>query len=288
MAKTLFIVDDQCFSGLPETVRKRMLEETTRLFAFIPLRVETRKPALFPTMLDFTDSVVKLVDAEVDIGAAQNEIFRKEVRNISFSAKQKVKQVNIIFKSPDFAPSHPEMGGVGFHNKITKPLPGGTVISITETYGVASVEYAQSAVIEVYANYRKKQNIAHDERREIAKEGLARYFASSQALENTRELMEIELMDKPLPAWPQDHQYAVGEALGRIVAHEARHQYVLPHSKNGLGADGAIIWGNPDFATFTKSDQKTILGSIHKLRLHWQHANIHLETCPKGQPSPFI
>ena len=36
MAKTLFIVDDEVFQGLPGAVQKRLLDETKKLFSFIP------------------------------------------------------------------------------------------------------------------------------------------------------------------------------------------------------------------------------------------------------------
>src|SRR5262245_868548 len=110
MANTLYLVEDDVFTALPDAVRKKTLAETTRLLAFIPhFTVETRSPALFPPTLDFTESAVKIVDSDGDVGSVQNEIHRQQSSNLQFSIKQK----GVRLKIDPFqrAPSTPDRGG---------------------------------------------------------------------------------------------------------------------------------------------------------------------------------
>jgi hypothetical protein len=88
MAKTLFIVDDDVFQGLPGAVQKSLLDETRRLFSFVPgFKVEARKPPLFPAIIHFTDSVVMLAGNDDEVDAAIRQISRREDANIRFSIK---------------------------------------------------------------------------------------------------------------------------------------------------------------------------------------------------------
>jgi hypothetical protein len=49
LAKTLFIVDDEVFQGLPDAAQKRLLDETKKLFSFVPgFTVEARNLRYFP------------------------------------------------------------------------------------------------------------------------------------------------------------------------------------------------------------------------------------------------
>jgi hypothetical protein len=108
-------------------------------------------------------------------------------------------------------------------------------------------------------------------------------------LKSIHEEMEIELVTKhtPLQNWPNDLANGVVTALARLVAHEARHQYVQQHSARGLGADSARLWGDKNFENFAGTDQASILTAIHNFNTQWNRTRIHLETCPRGQPSPF-
>jgi len=73
----------------------------------------------------------------------------------------------------------------------------------------------------------------------------------------------------------------------RIVAHEARHQYIAAHSANGLGADAARIWGDKNYEDFDGSDQANIVRRIHQSETDWSSATVHLELCPREKASPF-
>jgi surfactin synthase thioesterase subunit len=58
----------------------------------------------------------------------------------------------------------------------------------------------------------------------------------------------------------------LGQALGRAIAHEARHEYLgSGHAESGLGEDAPYLTGEKTTAQFSKDDQKAILERIRKL-----------------------
>jgi len=289
LAKTLFIVDDEVFQGLPGAVQKRLLDETKKLFSFVPgFTVEARKPALFPATIHFTDSVVMLVGHDDELDAAVRQIIRAEDANIRFSIKQT--GVNIaIEKLKQSFDGNPDRGGVGGQWKPVVTEGGGKKVSITMTYGVASLEAAERAVVEEDLHGRTLADILKQRDKKIHDKGMARYFASHEALVSVREEMEAELMikHKPLKDWEKGLADNVATALARIVAHEARHQYILPHSANGLGTDSPRIWGDKNYEDFDGSDKANINTKISQLATDWNSAAVHLELCPQERSSPF-
>lgn len=291
MANTLSIVEDSDFTDLPKSVRENAVAETKKLFAFIPkFVVATRQPVQFPATLDFTDSIVKIVGTDDEVTSVMNQSIRQQMLNI----RQSIRQHRIQFTGgvPDRFPATPERGGVGFQQKeILTVVTDGRItdrLVMTMTGGVASLETVKSSVVEWFADGRTEQEIQEQQKKAISKQGLERYFATYQSLKDTRDLVEWELMAKGLADWPKDHQDAVGIVLGRLIAHEARHQYVLPHfNGGGLGADAAVLFGDKNFEQFDKQDQSEIFLRINVLRRTQQTGTIHLETLPKGQPFPF-
>ena len=289
MAKTLFIVDDDVFQALPAAHQKKLVAEAKKLFSFIPqFTVVTRTPALFPATLHFTDSVVKLVESDDEVTSVSNGMRRQEDANVRFSIRQTGVHLRIdpLVLSPA---GDPDRGGLGGHGKQTVVEGGGKTVSITITYGVASLESAGQAVVDHVLGGRTMEDILKDRRKAIAKKGLA-FFGKHESLISMREESEIELVTKhtPLKDWPTDQADDVVLALARLVAHEARHQYVgEAHSARGLGADEPKIFGDKHFEQFDGTDKANILNAINLRNTDFNRAKIHLETCPKGQASPF-
>jgi len=104
--------------------------------------------------------------------------------------------------------------------------------------------------------------------------------AMDSFFENIDSMLENEL--KALPGkgkdpakWPQTLKKGssswqplamLGEALGRAIAHEARHEYLgAGHAEEGLGQDSPFIIGEKNTAQFSKEDQKAMLEQIRKL-----------------------
>jgi hypothetical protein len=70
----------------------------------------------------------------------------------------------------------------------------------------------------------------------------------------------------------KDLQQSFGSALGKLMAHEIRHQLApssdsltggLGHSSAGLGRDGAPFWD--PMISFTNYDQGVILANMNRL-----------------------
>jgi hypothetical protein len=291
MANTLFIIEDEVLTNLPQSVRDKALAETKRIFAFVRLTVLTRPSSQFPTTLDFTDSIVKIVETDGEVGAVQNQSVRQQMSNILQSIRQH--GINVTSRGvPTRFASTPERGGVGFQLKEIMTV-GAARLAMTVTGGVAALESVKSEVVEAFADGRERQEILQHQRDAIngtAKkkpQGLG-YFGTHQALIDTRGLFSYDLMSTDLARWPKEYQEAVGTGLGRLIAHEARHQYVEPHfNGGGLGASEPVLWGDKNFEQFDKGDQSQISAKIHKLKAEQQRATILLETLPKDQPFPF-
>jgi hypothetical protein len=289
MSKTLFIVDDDVFQSLPDSVRKQLLKETTRLFSFIPgFTVEARKPALFPATIHFTDSVVMLVEHDDEVDPAARQINRAEDANNRFSIKQTGVRIELERLKQSFG-GDPDKGGVGGHGKQVVTEGGGRRVSISTTFGVASLEAAEQAVVDEDLHGRSLADIRKQRDKRIHDKGMVQYFSSHESLISVREEMEAELMikHKPLKNWLPGLADKVATALARVVAHEARHQYIAPHSGKGLGADSPRIWGDKNFEEFDGSDKANITTRIHQLETDWNSATVHLELCPREKASPF-
>ena len=287
MAKTLFIVDDEVYQGLPEAARGNLLSRVRGLFSFIPLNVEARKPRLFPEVLHFTDSVVSLTESDQAVDPVLQHIKQKETANVQFSIKQAGVNLTINNPPPSFA-GNLDRGGVGGHWKTVVPI-GQQTVSISMTYGVASLETAEEAVVDEDLHGRSLVDIRRERQKLIDKKGLEYAYAKHQSLILTREEMEAELLAKhaPLKDWPGYLADNVVTALARIIAHEARHQYILAHSAAGLGADSPRVWGDPNYADFDGTDKANIVTRINDLTTSWNTAAVHLETCPQEKASPF-
>ena len=80
----------------------------------------------------------------------------------------------------------------------------------------------------------------------------------------------------------------MGIALGRLVAHEARHQYIVDHfDGGGLGGESADLLGVASTEKLHKDDQKNIVGQLAKFETTQNTATIHIETFPNGQSFAF-
>lgn len=171
MANTLFIIKDDVFGALPEAVQRTLLTEVKKLFSFIPnFTVEARNPALFPATIHFTDSVVKLIESDGDLTGVLNEMLRKEDSNIRFSIRQT--GVHLSLNSLSLSPAgDPDQGGVGGHWKTTVVEGGSKTVSITVTFGIASLESAEQAVVDHVLAGRTLEDIHNNQRKAKAKKG---------------------------------------------------------------------------------------------------------------------
>ena len=292
MAYTLYIVDDAYFAGMPKDIRDTTVAQTKKLFAFLSaFKVLLLQPSAFPVKFDFTDSVVCVVETDAAVDAYQNQSVRHQTANLEHSATEK--GVPISKTLPKHNAGTPDGGGIGFQSKEVLAV-GNKKVAFVLTGGAASVEFAKDSLIEILTNGRTEREILAKQRALIegtpGRPGLgkAKYDASAQGADDRRHLAVYAWSKKPLKDWPKDQQISLATALARIIAHEARHQYVGPHyDGGGLGAGSPAIWGDKNFESFDEGDQKEIKVALEKLARKQATANVHLETNPTKQPFPF-
>ena len=93
-------------------------------------------------------------------------------------------------------------------------------------------------------------------------------MASAVSLGDLIEVLQDRLGDR-FPAdpakWSPDQQEVAGVALGRAMAHEARHCYLAGHASAGQGqAGGGDLIGDHGHATFSRDDQRTMREALAK------------------------
>jgi hypothetical protein len=292
MAKTLYIVEDSAYTNLPEAVRKTAMAELPKLLGFIKnFKVVTKQPAQFSAQFDFTDSIVKVVDTEGEVGAVQNQSIRQQLKNIEFSITQN--GAKLADSDPKHFAATPERGGVGF--QVKQIINGGAKkMAMALTGGIASVEFVKEEVVDHFAGGRTRKEILERQRKMIHGTanrkgmGTEKYHNSDDGKLDKRHLAALGMLGVELKNWPKDYQEAAGIGLARVIAHEARHQYVAPHFEGGgLGAGEADIYGDKNFEQFDNEDQKEINTTLAELERLQKTATVHLETIPKGKPFIF-
>jgi hypothetical protein len=283
MAYTLFIVEDKFFTDLPQSVRDDLLDETKRLFKFIPkFHVVTRQPAQFPAALDFTDSVFRLGEDDDAVTAFSNDSPHQQWKNIRDSITQRGIRVQLNISH---ATAKPEVIGVAIMWKDVITA-GGDRLAITMTGGTASLKAVELEVVQALAHGREKHEILEYQKKRQRKDPDV-YHGSKKEAEDTADLRLYDLLDKPLKDWPPVCQKYASLALARALAHEVRHQYVGPHATAGLGSDAPAIWGDKNYEDFSDADKGDIHNAITQLERKQTAATIQIETFAKGQTFPF-
>jgi hypothetical protein len=290
MAMTLLIVDDDVTKALGPTILDSMNKEIGSIYSFsAKFKVVMKKPADFPASIDFTEAIVKIVETDDEIGAVQNQAQQQQLKSIQVSLQQK----NINIKTAAFmrTAAKPERGGVGWQAK-SLVAAGGKQVAITQTGGVASLEVVKEEVLKGLAPNNWTLDEAAEARTSaiararVDRDEAAKIKAANEAYEKSRSHWALQKV--PFKDWSKPYQEAAGIALARLVAHEARHQYVIEHAdEGGLGGESADLYGNAKTATFIKTDQKDILGALTKLEQDQKKADVLIETFPKGQPFAF-
>jgi hypothetical protein len=288
LPKTLYIVEDDVLTGLPELVRNTALAETSKVLTFIPnFQVKKLQPSQFPAALDFTDSVVRLGADDADVQAYFNAKSNQQQKNVKASATQKgIKVTSSLLGT--YTPGTPDTIGVGFMWKEVKPAGDDKKLAITQTGGIVSLKSIQEVVVQSRAHGREKSEILQSQKDEQRRLG-DKYHGSAKEKQNDEDLKQYDLLNKPLKDWPDDVQKKVGVVLGRALAHEARHQYFGPeHAKTGgIGADAPDLPDDKNYGSFSDDDKKEINNKIAALEQNQSTATVQIETNPKGEPFPF-
>src|SRR5258708_34775435 len=131
MARTLFIVRDDVFRNLPSRITDGVVAEVRRLFRFLAnFTVSVLEPVGFPERLDFTDSIVKIIEDDDGVTAAVNQARQIELDNLVFSAQQHGIRLNT--PPPSRSAAMPDRGALSFqHKTICDPTHLRLIITIT-------------------------------------------------------------------------------------------------------------------------------------------------------------
>ena len=292
MARTLFILDDATLKNLGSAIVAKMMDEVKSIFSFAPkFTVLMTTQDKIPERIDFTDSIVKVVAADDDVSTMQNQAEQQELRSIEFAIKKN--KLNIKMASFKRNSATPERGGVGWQAKEVL-ADGGQKVALVQTGGIASVETAATDTLTFLApnNWTLKEA---EEKRDgkLNKAKLAHGKDQEDKITEANTSFEKSkkhwaLQGTAPKSWPQNVQDTSGIALGRLVAHEARHQYIVDHfDDGGLGGESAELLGVASSEKFHKDDQKNIVGQLAKFDTIQKTATIHVETFPKGQAFAF-
>lgn len=292
MARTLFIIEDSTTKDLGTTILGKMLDEVKSIFSFASrFTVTMTLPANLPEKIDFTDSIVKVVAKDADVTSTQNQAQQQQLRSIEAAIKNR--KLNV--KMADFKrnAANPERGGVGWQAKQIIAV-GGKKVAFVQTGGIASLETAVTDALTFLAPDRRTLEDAKDNRDEKL-----RRARRSEGKEQEEKIKEANagfekakkhwaLQDTAPKNWPANYQATLGLILGRLVAHEARHQYVVAHfDQGGLGGESAELAGVASSEKFHPDDQKALVGQLAKFETLQKTATLHLETFPKGQSFGF-
>jgi hypothetical protein len=292
MARTLHIIEDAVTKGLGQTILDAMMKEAKAIFAFASkFNVVMTAPNKLPAAVDFTDSIVKVVAKDDAVDPTKSEVEQQQIRSIEASIKQH--NLNIQLAQARRTPATPEKGGIGWHGKEVL-RSGRARAAICQTGGIASCQTVKETVLIQFApnnwtledakrstdGTRRAAATAHgDQRAQMEKQADETYAKSEK---------HWTLSGTAFASWPKNMQEALGIVLARLIAHEARHQYVVDHfAAGGLGGESAELFGVKSSEKFLGDDEKVINARLKALEDLQKTATIHLETFPNGQGFAF-
>lgn len=250
LSRTLFIVQSDVWNKLPLAVRTSAEQELKRLFAFVgatsnekPFSIRAVTPTQLPEQFDFSESVVSVIHGDTN-AYVKNALTLQNTQIQKWLAQQKVQtQQRKSESKPQF---NSEQMGSGSHNKEM-------ITNAGKTYALL----AMAGAVDI--------------------DGIIDDFLENNNSAFTDAMEKLPGKGKDISKWPltltsqrpkmswQPHEM-FGAALGRAIAHEARHEYIIAHSKEGLGRDAPLIsGGTAKESEFSKQDQQAILNRIHEL-----------------------
>lgn len=224
-SRTLFIVEDDVFRRLPIAVRQHLTDEVAAKFAFVG-----RKEKASPVMValvgpDRFPEGYNFSDAVVRLTDSSSDAHvGAAIREQTKNARSAIQRLGIR----------------------VNPGASGRNAAVPERLGSAlSAKQVMTAGARVLA---------------------IPLMSAAVDLPSVVAAIEEETGDK-LPADMRKYTDAqlklFGVALGRAVAHEARHLYHAPHAVTGLGSDAPLVAGST--ADFSAADQVDILKAIQAL-----------------------
>lgn len=292
MARTLHVLNDKTLQTLGDAIVGMIIAEVKDIFSFASrFNVALTAPASIPAKIDMTDSIVKVVVDDDAVTSMQNQADQQELRSIGAA----IKKLNLNVKMPAFQRTalNPDRGGIGWQSKSVLPL-GSVKVAIVQTGGVVSIATAVDTTLTFAAPNKWSLDEArshHDSKVKLAElahggDQEKKVKDADAAFEKSKQ--HWKLKDVAPKNWPPDLQKQISLALGRLIAHEARHQYVAEHfDDGGLGGESAEVLGVQSSERFLEDDRKQISAQLDTFDRLQRTAGLQLETFPKDQPFAF-
>jgi hypothetical protein len=290
MAKRLFLIDNEVARGLGQTILDALKDEITDIFSFVPLSISWVAANALPEKIDFTDAIVIVVPHDDDVESTALAAQMQQLTSITAELKKLTLPNRIVLPPVTKSAAKPDQGGLGWNVKQVLPA-GRTKVAICQLGGVVSCQTSKDAVLKFFAPDHLTLEEARDRKamqraRSSTDHGQHKIDADAKADE---ELANAEkywnLSTAPFRSWPADRQKAMGQALARLAAHEARHQYVIAHhDPGGLGGEAAEVFGVKRSERFLDDDKATIRTGIVHLAAVQASASVHVATFPNAQP----
>ncbi|MGH3697324.1 MAG: hypothetical protein ACRDRX_25625 [Pseudonocardiaceae bacterium] len=240
LSRTLYVIQNELWNKLPPVVRSSAEQELNRLFSFVGAANDQKKfsikilpAAKLPEQFDFTESVVAVIQG--DPGAYVQDAFDRQEKQINeWFSKQKLPTPRTSEKSK--TPFSPELLGRGGANKRIFSASG-KKFAVSQMVGAVVLNEVIDSFVEDVDNLITKA---------------------------------LEKHGRKLDKWPVEVDKRrplemFGQSLGRVIAHEARHEYLVGHAEEGLGQDAPYVTGEKNAENFSKEDQKAMLKRIQDL-----------------------
>lgn len=262
--RTIFVVQNDVWTSLPAEVRTAAEQELNKQFEFVgkasgekAFSIKVLTPAQLPEQFDFSEAVVSVIHGDagqyVDAAmAAQREQIRRflESQHVTPPAAP---------ASGQRASGDPFHMGVGNASK-TVFTANGQAFALPVMAGAVSIDEVLDSFFEnIDSNLSDQLEKVPGHGRDLSKW--------------PRTIMS----KKGTTSWARADVFAMlGGALGRVIAHEARHEYIHEHAKAGLGGEGenTPIIGESHSVEFSEDDKKAILDRLHKLETQQGTARI--------------
>jgi hypothetical protein len=257
--RTLYVVQNDVWSGLPAKVQSSAVKELERLFSFVgkakgekAFSIKVMTAQQLPEQFDFSESVVSVIDG--DPKAYVDQAFELQQKQIETWLKTQKVQPPATSKS-GFAPGKPETLGRGGASKtILKDKK--QVYAMPVMAGAVCLPEILEAFFDNIDDLLEKQFI----RLGIDKKNPKKWPSKISTKEGKMSWDALEML---------------GVAVGRAIAHEGRHEYIGGgHADAGLGADSPIILGEKNSENFSEKDQKEFLKTIQDLEKQQGKATI--------------
>lgn len=259
LSRTLYVVSNDVWEKLPEAVRTSALQQLNTQFAFVgeakdekAFSIKVVTPSQFPEQLDFSESVVSVIRGNPK-PYVSDAFARQRAQINSWLTEQQVPVPTIPEQARET--TTPELIGQGGGSKSVIKH-GGKSYALPIMAGAVDLDAAIESFLENVSDALTEQL------EKLPKKGRdpIHWPATMKSKGGSFSYQPLEML---------------GEALGRAIAHEARHEYMgAGHAETGLGQESPYIIGEKTTANFSKEDRKAILAKLRKLEAEQGKATV--------------